>query len=88
MYEARFGLPNLHHLKLNKSMKPKTSIATLAAVLALAGPAFSQAPPADWGSTGAVTVALTLSYGGDLFRLQVVYRVGALAFALAEFVFQ
>jgi|GEM_PF-6878516 hypothetical protein len=48
-------------------MKPKTTIATLAAVLALAGPAFSQA---NWGSTGAVTVALTLSYTDEALMLK------------------
>lgn len=39
-------------------MNTKASITTLAALLALAGPAFSQS---NWGSTGAVTVALSLS---------------------------
>jgi len=37
--------------------------------------------PALW-PIGLLFVALTLSYGGDLFRLQVVYRAGAPAFAL------
>jgi hypothetical protein len=37
--------------------------------------------PAVW-PIGLLFVALTLSYGGELFRLQVVYRAGAPAFAL------
>lgn len=37
--------------------------------------------PAVW-PLGLLFVALTLSYGGDLFRFQVVYRAGAPAFAL------
>jgi len=38
------------------------------ASLSLAASAFSQAPPADWGSTGAVTVALTLSYTNEALQ--------------------
>jgi hypothetical protein len=48
-------------------MKHKTSLAALAAVIALAVPAFSQT---NWGSTGAVTVALTLTYEAEALLLK------------------
>jgi hypothetical protein len=48
-------------------MKLTTYIASITAALAIAGPAFCQT---NWGSTGVVTVALTLTYESEALQLK------------------
>ena len=53
----------------------KTQITSTLAALTLCGSAFSQA---DWGSTGSLTVALTLSYEAEALQMKEVNEMGKL----------
>ncbi len=54
-------------MTVHKPMKLNTFIVAITATLAIAAPAFCQT---NWGSTGAVTVALTLTYESQALLLK------------------